>query len=185
MQPRPTLLNSCASAATAGEARYRISASLGSPRAARVIALDGTAAAIVGRVAARRWDGARFFRVGGEPPPIPERGSDASTTNGSNGRHRSMPDLLLENLAGGPELLSAVLADADVIILVATGAGGAADAATVGAACTGRGIMTTGLIFGDRELLGPTVAALRPHARVLMVSKDEEDVAEILTALRA
>jgi hypothetical protein len=45
--------------------------------------------------------------------------------------------------------------------------------------------MTAGLVIGERELIAATVAALRPHARVLMVSGDERDVVDLLTALRA
>ena len=34
-------------------------------------------------------------------------------------------------------------------------------------------------------MVGGAVAAVRPHARVLMVSGDEQDVIDVLTALRA
>jgi len=45
--------------------------------------------------------------------------------------------------------------------------------------------MTAGLILGEGCEAGAAVSALRPHARVLMVTKDEHDVSEVLTALRA
>jgi hypothetical protein len=45
--------------------------------------------------------------------------------------------------------------------------------------------MTAGLVIGDPSLVGGTVAVLRPHARVLMVSNDERDAIDLLTALRA
>ena len=54
MQRQPTLLNSCARAATAAEARYRISYPEFARRSSRVIALDDQAAAIVGRIAGER-----------------------------------------------------------------------------------------------------------------------------------
>jgi hypothetical protein len=41
------------------------------------------------------------------------------------------------------------------------------------------------LILGDRREVGAAVSALRPYARVLMVTDDEDDVTEVLTALRA
>ena len=45
--------------------------------------------------------------------------------------------------------------------------------------------MTAGLILGDRVDVGEAVSALRPYARNLMVTDDEDDVAAVLTALRA
>ena len=77
------------------------------------------------------------------------------------------------------------LAEADVVVMIATADDGAKAAAAIGDACTLRGIMTAGLILGERREVGAAVSALRPHARVLMVSKDEHDVSEVLTALRA
>ena len=46
-------------------------------------------------------------------------------------------------------------------------------------------IMTAGLIIGQGSDAGPAAAALRPHARVLLRSKDGHDVADVLRALRA
>jgi hypothetical protein len=145
---RPILLNSCARAATAEEARFRIDRPIGG-RSAVVIALDDEAANVVDRVAARPWQGARFFHA----------------TDGSQ---------IVEGLA-----------DADVAIMIATAQADAKTASTIARTCGGRGIMTAGLILGDRLDVGPTIAALRPYARNLMVTDDEEDVAEVLTALRA
>ena len=58
-------------------------------------------------------------------------------------------------------------------------------AGSIARACAERGIMTAGLILGDRLDVGDAVSALRPYARNLMVSEDEDDVAAVLTALRA
>ncbi len=44
--------------------------------------------------------------------------------------------------------------------------------------------MTAGLVLGDGFEAEDAVAALRPHARVLLLSADESDVFELLTALR-
>src|ERR671935_273406 len=46
------------------------------------------------------------------------------------------------------------------------------------------GIMTAGLILGERLDVAAALSALRPYARNLMVTTDEEDVGEVLTALR-
>ena len=55
-----TSLSSCARAASAAEARFRIDAPVESRRA-RVIALDEPAAAVLRSVAALEWASARFF----------------------------------------------------------------------------------------------------------------------------
>lgn len=140
------LFSSCARAATAEEARYRIDRPIGG-RAALVIALDDEAAEVVDRVAERPWQGARFVHADGT---VPEE-----------------------------------LASSDVAILIATAAADAAAAATIAAAASERGIMCSGLVLGERSELLPTIAALRPYARNLMATNDEDDVAAVLTALRA
>jgi len=147
---RPILLNSCALAATAKEARFRIDRPIGS-RAALIIALDNAAAAVVDRVAERRWGGARFLHAG-----------DSTEAR-----------------------LAEELADADVAIMIATADADAHLAAAIARACATRGIMTAGLIVGARADVAEAVSALRPYARNLMVTDDEDDVAEVLTALRA
>jgi hypothetical protein len=145
---QPILLNSCARAATAEEARFRIDRPIGG-RAAVIVALDEEAANVVDRVAERPWRGARFFRA-----------TDRSR-------------------------ISAELADADVAIMIATADADAEAASAIAEVCAGRGIMTAGLILGERRDVAAAVSALRPYARNLMVTDDEEDVAEVLTALRA
>jgi hypothetical protein len=147
---RPILLNSCALAATAKEARFRIDRPIGS-RAALIIALDDEAAAVVDRVAERPWGGARFLHA-----------ADSSE-----------------------DRLTQELADADVAIMIATADADAHLAETIARACATRGIMTAGLIVGARADVADAVSALRPYARNLMITDDEDDVAEVLTALRA
>jgi hypothetical protein len=147
---RPILLNSCARAATAEEARFRIDRPIGG-RAALVIALDDEAAAVVDRVAEQPWRGARFFHA----------------------RDESVARLEEE------------LADADVAIMIATADADGEAASTIARACAERGIMTAGLILGEQLDVAAAVSALRPYARNLMVTSDEGDVAEVLTALRA
>jgi hypothetical protein len=143
---RPILLNSCALAATAAEARFRIDRPIAG-RSALVVALDDGAAEVVDRVAEQPWRGARFLHA------------DAWQPN--------------------------QLDDADVAIMIATADADADAASAIARACAGRGIMTAGLILGDRLDVAAAVSALRPYARNLMVTADEDDVAEVLTALRA
>jgi len=147
---KPILANSCAHAATAEEARFRITREIGS-RAALILALDADAADVVDRVAERPWGAARFFHADG-----------LST-----------------------QQLESELEDADVAIMVATADADGEAAAEIARACAERGIMTAGLILGDHLQVAAAVAALRPYARNLMVTTDEDDVAEVLRALRA
>jgi hypothetical protein len=144
----PILASSCAQAATAKEARYRIDRPIGG-RSARVIALDAAAAEIVLRVAEMPWGASRFFAHASDFRPEDE------------------------------------LADADVAIMIATADADGRTASTIARACVERGIMTAGLILGVRGDVGEAVAALRPYARNLMVTEDEDDVAAVLSALRA
>jgi hypothetical protein len=141
-------ISSCARAATAEEARYRIDRPIGG-RSARVIALDPGAAEVVQRVAELPWGASRFF-------PDPTAFSVATE-----------------------------LDDADVAVMIGTADADGDTAAAIARACAERGIMTAGLILGDRLDVGDAVSALRPYARNLLVTEDEDDVAAVLSALRA
>ncbi|SCL28672.1 hypothetical protein GA0070624_3738 [Micromonospora rhizosphaerae] len=171
MPNRPILLNSCARAATAAEARFRINAPIAPSRGACVIALDDGAEAVVRRVAEEQWSSARFFVC--KLPAL------LSASNGD------LADVVLLATDGSESRLSDELAGADVAVMVATADDGANAAEAIGDACTLRGIMTAGVVITDGHDAEATVSALRPHARVLMVTRDEHDVAELLSALRA
>ena len=86
-----------------------------------------------------------------------------------------------------PELdaVNAELEDADVVIVVGTADADGEAAEALARAGAERGIMLAGLILGEQSEVGAAVAALRPWARNLMISQDEDDVAAVLTALRA
>jgi hypothetical protein len=167
---RPILGSSCARATSAAEMRYRIDRPIRGRRGARIVGLDAGAEAIVERISHEPWGHARFFTLAEPVGDVGDRGSDSVALRGTDGE---MSSLLAE------------LDDADVVIMVATTEADAAAATIIGAACTVRAIMTAGLVIGERALVDATVAALRPHARVLMVSGDERDVVDMLTALRA
>jgi hypothetical protein len=160
-----TSLSSCARAASAAEARFRIDAPVESRRA-RVIALDEPAAAVLRSVAALEWASARFF---------------VCDTVGEGG---DADDLLLRGIDGSPAVLSGELAGAHVVVMVATQDSGADSAYAIGKACWERAVMTAGLVLGDGSRTLGAVAALRPHARVLLPTADESDLVELLTALR-
>ncbi len=162
MTTPPLLLSSCARASTAAETRHRVDVPIAPARGARVIALDEGAAAVVEQVAGQSWTSARFFAG--------QCGPDG---------------LRLSGVGGAPADLAEQLVDADVVVMIATSDAGAACAYALGKACWERSIMTAGLVIGDGTQAQEAVAALRPHARVLLPSADETDVVELLTALRA
>ena len=162
------MLSSCARAATAQESRYRIDRPVAPSRAGRVIALDERAAEVVGRTAQMEWANARFYVC------------DGAGEGGEN--------VLLRGIDGGPATLADELASASVVVMVATSDTGAGCAYALGKACWERGVQTAGIVLGDGTNRGTAaaaaVAALRPHARVLLPSADELDVVDLLTALR-
>lgn len=157
-------LSSCARAATAEELRYRIDYPLAPSRGVRVVALDAGAAEVSARAAAQSWFSARFLTC--------------SATS------RDPGDLVLSGVGGAPTTVDEQLIDADVILMIATDDSAADCAYQMGRAGWERSIMTAGLVVGGLEAPG-VVAALRPHARVLLPSADETDVVDLLSALRA
>jgi predicted amino acid dehydrogenase len=125
----------------------------------------------VRRVAEQPWGEARFFTAEGRAP----------AAGGGNG---ASADIVLRAVDGSESRLSEELVDADAAIVIATSDDGAEAASAIARACAGRGIMMAALILGDRLEMGAATSALRPYAPVLMVSDDEHDVSEVLTALR-
>lgn len=167
---RPILGSSCARATTAAEMRYRIDRPIPGRSGARIVALDEGAERIIERISRRPWGHARFLSLAEPVLDVGDRGSESVGLRDTDGEISS---LLTE------------LADADVVVMVATTEADGAAATIIGAACTVRAIMTAGLVIGDQGRIGGVVAALRPHARVLMVTGDEQDVIDLLAALRA
>jgi hypothetical protein len=74
---------------------------------------------------------------------------------------------------------------ADFVMMIATANDGAEAASTIGRACVTRGITTAGIVLGSGATIGEAVTALRPHARVLLVTEDRRDVVEILSEVGA
>jgi len=163
-----SLLSSCARAASAEEARFRIDRPIAPSRAGRIVALDEGAAGVVVRAAALPWANARFY-----------------VCDSCDGEAES---LTLRGVDGGPSTLADELASASVVVMVAISDAGADCAYALGRACWERGVQTAGIVLGDgtqaETAASAAVAALRPHARVLLPSATEADVIDILTALR-
>ena len=167
MQRQPTLLSSCARAATAAEARFRISPPEFALRSSRVIALDERAAELARSLAGRPWRGGRFLEFGELRPAAGE-----------------LADAVLLGADGTPTLLSAELDGADLAVMLATPGARAEAASAVGDACAARWITSVGLVVGGPGEAQDVVAALRPNAMVLVSLRSSQDVAEILSALR-
>jgi hypothetical protein len=167
MDRQPTLLGSCARAATAAEARFRINAPAFTQRCSRVIALDEQAADVVRELAERTWHGGHFLVFESEVPG----------------------DALLRLAAGGGQpaataLLSEELDGADTVVMVASAAGSPAAASLIGDAAAARGIMTAALVLAGAAPVDGAVAALRPNAKVRVVLASIADILEVLSALR-
>jgi hypothetical protein len=167
--------SSCARAATAKEARFRLDYPNSKPRATKVIALDRESESALRTLQDRSWHGARFL-------------SFAGASRLGAGLAQLTIDARLRDAAGREVDLVAEVESADSVIMM-VGAGSSASAAEViGNACLARGVMTTGLVIAgsDRSAeVSRTLRNLRPFAAMLVVSSGSEYVAEMLTALRA
>lgn len=156
----PAGVSACAEAASAKEAAFRIDYPLAAARNTRVIALDAAAEEIVRRAARLEWGQARFYRV-------------------------TDPGHELEAVTGETVELSDALEDSNTVVMVSVDGSGAEAVGTIGAACKVRGIMTAGLVVTPSSLSSDALIHLRPHARILLVPAEEDDLVELLRATRA
>jgi hypothetical protein len=181
---QPTLLSSCARAATSSEARFRIDGPEPAPRATRIFALDAGAAVLVDHTSHDGpWRGAHFLTYESMLP----LGDGDDVTVDAVVRGEPTFDAILRSTEGEERRLSNELDGADVAVMIATHDDGAEGARIIGATCARRGIMTAALVVpsdGDGNV-ARTVSMLRPYAMVLLVSRDADDLPEVLTALRA
>lgn len=156
-----TMVSSHVLATTAKEAAFRLDYQLAFARSTRVIAFDLDAEAVVRRIADNPWGQAQFYTVS-------ESGVELFT------------------LGGETRLMEAEIEHSDSVIFVATNTIKADAAYAVGRAAWQRSIMTAGLLLLDAgDLDSTTLAAIRPHCRILLVPADEEDLYQLLVAIRA
>jgi hypothetical protein len=156
----PAGVSACAEATTAKEAAFRIDYPLAAARNTRVVALDSAAEQIVRRAAELEWSQARFY----------------SATD---------PGLVLTAVSGESVELAEALDDSNTVVMVSVEGSNAEAVGTIGAACKVRGIMTAGLVVTPGALTSEALFHLRPHARILLVPAEEDDLVELLTATRA
>lgn len=156
------MMSSCARATTAGEAAYRLDYQLAFARSTRVVAFDAAAERVVNAVSHQGpWGQAQFYR--------------ASPTG---------KELITES--GERRAMKSEIEHSDSVILVATNAIEGEAVAAVGMACRERSIMTAGMLLLDDSMFdGSTLMAIRPHARILLVPADQEDLVQLLMAIRA
>jgi hypothetical protein len=170
MTMQPTLLNSCAAAATAKEARFRINAKPQPARQSRVIALDPGATAVIRPMIGLPWHSTRFLTL--DSASVPD-----------SGPRPDVADIMVTAVDNTRVRLSEELDGADFLMMVATANDGAGAASAIGVACSLRGIMTAAVVLGVGHTVDAAVSALRPYARVLLVSRDPQDVAEVMSAV--
>lgn len=169
---RPTMLSSCAKAATSAEARFRVQYPNSLTRASRIFALDAAAAEAMYAVTEEPWNGARFLTVckGG-----------AMDANDIDALPLSAPH-------GAKAILSEELDGADVVVLLASSLADSNAAEIIAREAHRRRIMVAALALNGaagQAGLDKTVAALRPFASVLVVASDSEFIPAMLSALRA
>jgi hypothetical protein len=170
------MLSESARMTTAEEARYRIDYPNSKPRAVKVVALDPPSEQVVKRLADGPWQRASFFasvKFDGAP-----RGGEGWNMKA-----------WLSDLAGRTKDLVDEVASADLIVMVASAGTKPGAAAVIAEACAVRKVMTTALVIGSEastdEELSRTLAALRPHASMLVIASNDDYIEAMLTALRA
>lgn len=170
----PTMLSSCARAATAAEARFRIDYPNSLQRSVRIFALDGAAAEAMYAITEDPWNGAHFLSLAATGP------IDADRT--------SAGDLPLSHPDGSTADFGQEILGADIVVLLASRSTVEGAAEVIARECFERNIMCAGLALGgnaDRRELDQVVNAMRPFTRVLVVAEDEDFIPAMLTALRA
>jgi len=170
----PTMLSSCARAATAAEARFRVQYPNSSPRTSRIFALDPEAAEAMYAVAEDPWSGAHFLTLSKVMKVDPGKMAAA--------------DLPLCHPDGSAADLETELEGADMAVLLATETSNETAAEVIARECFERKIMCAGLAIGRGKsdaALDRVVNSMRRFARVLVVAKDEDYIPAMLSALRA
>jgi hypothetical protein len=161
---------------SAAEARFRIDYPNSQPRAVKVIALDQASEQVIKRVAERTWQRAAFFT---------SLKFDGAARSGEGWSIKAW----LSDLAGRTKALVEEVKTADLMVMVSSAGTPAQAAAVIGEACAVRKVMTMALIIGSEqrsdEELSQTLAALRPHASMLVIANGDEYIEEMLAALRA
>lgn len=163
---RPTLLSSCAMAATEAEARFRVPYPNSMTRDSRVIALDPGANVLMAEISGDHWRAAHFLALADRQPDV------------------SPNDVRLTGQDGQNRLYTAELADADVVVMIASTSEGMREAGIIGRLAHESGVMTAGIVVAG-TMTDAVAAAMRPSAAVLVIAHDADYLRAMLSALRA
>jgi hypothetical protein len=149
---------------SAAEARFRVQAPNSLPRSIAVVAVDAAGEAAAGRLASAGWTQATFLTA-------------------------ASADGVVRDLAGRPRNIDDEIGVSDLVILVAGPGGHAHAVSRIGEACSRRRVTTTGFIVGagaasDSDL-SRTLAQIRPWSLMVVLSKSDDYIDDMLTALRA
>jgi hypothetical protein len=167
------------------DARFRVQTPNSTPRAIKVIALDGASEVVVRRLAGAGWKHATFFTAADAGPDLSDPASSESTKQDP---HDSSPNTLCD-LTGETRSVADEVDTADLVILVAGPGGRARAAPLIGQACSLRSVMTTGFVVGVRSAsehaLSKTLAQLRPWSLMVVIARSDDYLDDMMTALRA
>ena len=169
----PTMLSSCARAATAEEARFRVQYPNSLSRTSRIFALDKAAAEAMYAVTEDPWDNAHFLIVFANSHVSPDTASG---------------DIPISHPNGAAAFLDEELAGADIVVLLATDGSSEAAAEVIARECFKRKIMCAGIALKrgpSSEKMEKVVNSMRKFTRVLVVAQDDDYIPAMLTALRA
>ncbi len=154
-----------ARASSAAEAAFRVPYPNARRRRLALVALDAAAASAAARLAAQGFPEA--LTIGGE----------------------ANDQAWIERVLAPAREMPALLADADHLFLLASAGADPAMAAAVADAAAARGIPVSALLIAPDATadaaLTRALARLRPVARMLVLVREEADIAAILSALRA
>jgi hypothetical protein len=170
------MLSESARMTTAKEAAFRIEHPNFRPRVVKVVALDPDSAAIVRELALGDWKNTAFFTsVAVDWDPAQPRGAPIHAQ--------------FVGLDGERHDLVGEIGAANLVVMIARAGASPEAAALIAEACALKRVMITGLLLTadattDADV-AHTLAMLRPHAPMLVVSGEDDYVAAMLTALRA
>jgi hypothetical protein len=159
------MMSESARASSATEAAFRVPHGNARRRRIALVALDAGAAAAAERLAAEGFPRA---------VSLPAEASGDAWLDALLAPAREMPGLL---------------ADADHLFLLASAEGDAAMAGAVAEAAFARGVPVSAFLLAPASAqdadLARALSRLRPVAKMLVLARDDGDIAAVLTALRA
>jgi hypothetical protein len=169
------MLSETARATAASEARYRVGKPNSQPRSVKIIALDPASEKVVLHLAQLAWSRASFLTA-------------SAFTGAAHAQSAFDMQGWLNDLAGRTKNLLEEIAQADLVVMIASGGAQTPAAAIIGEACRSHKVMTTALVLNAAQSeaqANKTLAQLRPYATMLVAAHSESYIEDMLVALRA